>query len=523
MESLRITNLKCLKDTNFMDIKPITVLLGGNGTGKSTIVRFFPLLRQTVEERARGALLWFGKYVDFGSFHDAKFTGALANDISFSFQFILKGPYFSTEFEDKEQLTEVQLTLSYDEKKRITFVSRITCKILGVQIDISISGNRKVTGYNINGEEIETPGDAFEVWGGSRFVPIVVSKLYISDTRRGRLHSSYRRASKDLFFIRRTRALLKRYFSKRVLDKTIDSFVSSLPLAEHGQFVNSMMTPGEGKHHFIEHIRNLQNDDPIFSKSRNYCIAGLIHEILSHLSEHISALARNTYYIGPSRAIANRHYREQELDVDIIDYQGQNVAMFLRSLTDEELKSFNEWAGKNFGINIIVDCSVSHVSVKIKELGKNESFNIADMGFGFSQILPIIAQAWAISTNRNRRRRVGYNTLFAPTIFAIEQPELHLHPTQQAMVANMLVSTVKTAESIGLDLRLVVETHSEAIINRLGELISGDQIESSAINVLVFDRNPLDGSASVTCASYDANGNLQNWPFGFFVPQDYAN
>jgi predicted ATPase len=46
MDSIRIQNLRCLSDTGFIQIKPITVLLGQNSSGKSTFLRVLPLLKQ---------------------------------------------------------------------------------------------------------------------------------------------------------------------------------------------------------------------------------------------------------------------------------------------------------------------------------------------------------------------------------------------------------------------------------------------------------------------------------------------
>lgn len=61
----------------------------------------------------------------------------------------------------------------------------------------------------------------------------------------------------------------------------------------------------------------------------------------------------------------------------------------------------------------------------------DEPFNITDMGFGISQVLPIAAQLWAI----NGRHR----DLASSSAVVIEQPELHLHPEYQARLADVLL------------------------------------------------------------------------------------
>ena len=46
MQSIEIKNLRSLKDTGRVELKPITLLVGANSSGKSTFLRTFPLLKQ---------------------------------------------------------------------------------------------------------------------------------------------------------------------------------------------------------------------------------------------------------------------------------------------------------------------------------------------------------------------------------------------------------------------------------------------------------------------------------------------
>ena len=74
MDTIQIKNLRLLEDTGPIEIKPLTVLLGSNGSGKSTFLRVFPLLKQSIEQRISSPILWYAGekgYVDFGSFKEA--------------------------------------------------------------------------------------------------------------------------------------------------------------------------------------------------------------------------------------------------------------------------------------------------------------------------------------------------------------------------------------------------------------------------------------------------------------------
>ncbi|ENG8658040.1 AAA family ATPase, partial [Salmonella enterica subsp. enterica serovar Bareilly] len=80
-----IQNFRSFVDRTFIDIKPITVFVGKNSSGKSSLLRTFPLLRQSVEENTTGPILWYGRYVDFGDFTDVLSRNTENKEITFSF------------------------------------------------------------------------------------------------------------------------------------------------------------------------------------------------------------------------------------------------------------------------------------------------------------------------------------------------------------------------------------------------------------------------------------------------------
>lgn len=71
VNSFRVHNLRSIEDSGNIDLKPITILVGRNSSGKSTLARVFPLLRQSAEATKRGPILWWGRLADYGSFDNA--------------------------------------------------------------------------------------------------------------------------------------------------------------------------------------------------------------------------------------------------------------------------------------------------------------------------------------------------------------------------------------------------------------------------------------------------------------------
>ena len=80
MKYLKVNNLRCLRAMPKIELKPLTLLVGRNSSGKSTFLRTFPLFRQSIEKRTNAPLLFFGDFVDFGTFEDAYCKSAESRD-----------------------------------------------------------------------------------------------------------------------------------------------------------------------------------------------------------------------------------------------------------------------------------------------------------------------------------------------------------------------------------------------------------------------------------------------------------
>ena len=100
----------------------------------------------------------------------------------------------------------------------------------------------------------------------------------------------------------------------------------------------------------------------------------------------------------------------------------------------------------------------------------------------------------------------------------MEQPELHLHPAHQARLADALLKALR-GDSVrrGSPPLFVVETHSEALINRLGELVESGDLLASDVQVVVFSSDQFSSDRTrVELSNFNSDGVLVNWPYGFF-------
>ena len=154
------------------------------------------------------------------------------------------------------------------------------------------------------------------------------------------------------------------------------------------------------------------------------------------------------------------------------------------------------------------------VELIIKEDG-SEGKNMVDVGFGYSQILPILATIWKdLSSPGNDP---GQKVSFCKTSYVlIEQPELHLHPRFQRSFAELLTRCVNQIAKSNLDIRFIIETHSQDILNNVGLSVANGQLDASLVNVYLFNAQRENMRNYIETASYTKDGFLDNWPIGFF-------
>ena len=91
-------------------------------------------------------------------------------------------------------------------------------------------------------------------------------------------------------------------------------------------------------------------------------------------------------------------------------------------------------------------------SLNASEFSDNK-VNIADVGFGVSQVVPIVIQGLLMGDTES---------------LILEQPEIHLHPKMQMKLADFILSLALSGKKV------IIETHSEHMINRFVRRIVED-------------------------------------------------
>lgn len=494
METISVKNYRSILESGEIEIRPLTVVVGKNSVGKSSFVRLFPLLKQTLERKISDALLWYGDYVDFGDFQHtvSKQSGDAPIEIAFSVMIYSRiyGRYFR-EHDSSEFLVRIELAI------REKYIESVSLKFYDqcIFIEIDCDGNAKI---KINGDEsLYEKKELIAIRETGNIIPTICEK---------------KRKSNEQFLLRgidvtELVAHCNEYIYPKK-DKKENNANSrfhdvEIPIGSKQEILKSLQKVNSLK------FESMQIDHKRFQKINNYIIAAKIMEIIESINNAVSMDMKQTSYLKPIRAMVNRYYRVQGISIDELDADGSNLPMILKNMSFPELTAFEKWSKEKFGVVFSVTPGEGHISLIIKnDVGGNIETNVADTGYGYSQMLPIVMILWMIHSNRNAYYFVKERTV------VIEQPELHLHPAYQAKMVDVFVNIVKEAEKKGIVIKIIFETHSEAMINRIGTLVSEKVIQSDKVNILIFDKINEETRIQSKCFSED--GLLLGWPIGFF-------
>lgn len=533
--SFGIENMRRIRRMPLVPLKPITLLVGRNSAGKSTFLRTLPLIRQSLQTRTSAPILWFGDLIDMGDFKTTlnKSGGAKEIAINFHLDEVLVDRRiqrrFRRSFSDRSRsFGDVSVSFRVGAKDDVsTVLNSIQVEVgrprMSVELNFSSTSSsqtsmRHAHSFILNGEAVEEFGDKIDFF-------IDPSNLFSEIEAYSGYEESVKRSvrPRPLVFELRDAVIseLKRIPGRSVGKDTLNNTASALlEYAELDRAALSDIARRQGTKTLTRFFQSLIDDPESAALARLSKIVALaaFFELYDNLAAQLQPIFLNSRYIGPARARGERYYRLQELEVSEIDPDGQNFPMFLRSLTQRQRESFSSWVKDAFGYGVETSAREGHVSIQLVR-EDNTRINIADAGYGISQILPVLGAVWWGANERRRRHDPFMRHLHSIANFiAIEQPELHLHPAHQARLADTFVSALSAKQRFKDETRFLIETHSESLINRLGELVEQKKISADDIAIVVFEGSDGEGTqdANIRMAHYNSEGYLEDWPHGFF-------
>ncbi len=521
-----LKNFKSFKDTEYINIKPLTILCGVNNSGKSSLIQSLLLLSQSISHVKEVSELPFSLLPDSFKYEVAKYKTSILfegekchlsdyfnvlnkytkeKEINFSFEYsdikflitfvniseasILEA--FIKEFTIRGKDYELKVFANFDSNNRIQnyscLIARMSFKDFLLQSPfefiISIEGEKGLDQIYINNYTIENLHVKFNGFIPERLI-LPVKDLIIQI---GNIFKEYGGENKKL----------------KSIKKTIDKYSK-----------------------FIFHqLKDVSEKEEI---QANYAILNFKDLIF------IFNFFNNIHYIGPLRDEPHRYYQFFDIRELNIGNKGQNAPQILTLQADSEIPAFKIYEIRNnqilfsefecedltlqkgllkwfeiIGLPDINPKLVEKILFKIMVdlLKKDSEVSLQDVGFGISQILPVYIE----SLRMNKEH-----------ILILEQPEIHLHPKMQSNLADFILCMMLSGKNF------IIETHSEYLINRICLRIAQDQnnILKDMISIVFIDppkinkEKGFEGS-KINRVALNNYGEIENWPIGFFDEMDY--
>ncbi|MHC8509336.1 MAG: AAA family ATPase [Rhodospirillales bacterium] len=436
IRTLWIDNFKSWRDTGELSLAPVTALFGANSSGKTSLLQFLLMLKQTKDTTDRSLALDFGgdgMLVNLGSYSDCLHKHSRKAQMSWTLEWNLP------------KLLEI--TNPEASKKSVLF----------------------------KGDEI-----GMEVYAAAQGKTCKTTdlKYYFAD----------------------------REFSISEQDRGVGNY--KLTLDGSGN--------GNGKKFKFRRQTGRAWDLPGPVKSYAFPDqARTYHQNADFLSDFelaYESLMDHIFYLGPLRDFPRREYVWSGTRPLGVGVSGERVVDAILAATaakeqrnrgpKQKLRPFQEFIAEWLKeLGLIHSFSVEEIGkdsnlyrVKVKSTSASAPVLITDVGFGVSQFLPVLVLLYYAPKN---------------SVVLLEQPELHLHPSVQSTMADVIINATQTR-----DIQVIVESHSEHFLRRLQRRTAEEKISHDHVKVY-FCRNA--GKASeIEEIRVDEYGNIQNWPENFF-------
>lgn len=485
LKSIELEKYKSFKENTPIELAPLTLLCGVNSSGKSSILKSLLMMKQTIEkESTYNKLSFIGNYVDNGYFDDiVNFDCKDDNFFTIQNEFTLC-KYNSSDKKRQDMVAFKEFNKLYSP---IIGKGKISKFIIKHYVKVEKSLHQGLLSYIDNNNVTETR---------------IEIKVYNKEDNELEEFNGY---------------INLRKVSGREYTLTYSRIPDKLRLA----------TSPLAKNNYICYFNNIK----LINIFKDGGISSSVLDVkptIMQLFNTVSSLYTGIKFLAPLRQFPSRFYTITG-DVDSVGIYGENAPVLLAKLQNEysntdistPLKVDSE-TGTTFILSNYLDDTTLFIEQvqnwldyldigRLKVEGPNgqisvkfSGHNISDVGFGISQVLPIIVQGLSMQKDQ---------------LLLLEQPEIHLHPKMQMRIADFLISLAHSERN------LIVETHSDHIINRIVRRVveySGTKNDISRLIKILFVYKDTDNSSKI-CEEIEIDPikGLINCPPEFF--DQYGN
>lgn len=451
--SVRWKNFRSLRDTEWRALRPLTIVLGPNNSGKTSFLAPLLLLQQTLGARNRStALLTKGPLLDLGFYEDLVRDHNMSTSVEFAVEWHVHGqPKDAASPLGSDPPGAVTMRFGCDEHGAVR-LERLTVYDTFRRRMLERKRSLKTKRYSLAGMSALEVGLSEDERSAEESVR----------AQQEEIHRSIRDAQPMHFL-----------------------FDGSEPILRSG----------------TSHTEHPEDAGPRALVLRPDREASLYAAIMDTAQYQLTEELRNLTYIGPLRERAKRLYVLSGEMPRNVGTRGEHAPEVLFRWRDDEeqMNRVHDWLAR-FGFSdrlVLKPQGTGAFSLSWRTQLKHASETaFVDMGFGLSQVLPLIVQGLAARPDS--------------TIIA-EQPEIHLNPKLQTVLAELFASFVARG------INVITETHSEHLLLTVRRLIAQKELAAEDVALFFVDRPKRE--SIITQLMLGANGHIpaEVWPPEFFA------
>lgn len=507
-KKITLENFKGFSFEQMIQIKPITLIYGANSSGKSSILQSLLLLKQTLEQSndKNAILLSKGKYVDLGNYNEFINAHDINKNLKIKLDLpsIYDGFLYSTIL-NKIKGTKINIAIEIIfSQKKVLEIEKYNVYINNdffISLEKTLEEDIHIIDYKYNRNVFRHKNEGNKL--NYRFSKINFNNEYYQKILTKIILEFPLKLKKEHF-----RVGLLKYKDENSYEEylKLKKYILNRDLKAIDQSLN---------HYYEKYLFNFTNFIPNICKIKESGDIGVFENLNSSKKTLIPKLERlfdftsyiisdildKIYYLGPLRKNPERYYVFSGNTSNYVGKTGLESPDILFDNDNKILSKTNKWL-KKFTNYIVKPTNMSRksnttgsqnvYSLRLIDEVTNMNVNITDVGFGISQIMPIIVQSFLSENN----------------IILIEEPEIHIHPKLQAELGSLF------AEASEKNIFLI-ETHSENLLLRIKKLIRNKILDKNIVSIIYVDK---DDTGSVCYPiRLDNNGDfIDKWPNGFF-------
>ena len=526
-----------------LKINPITILLGANSVGKSSIINLLLMLKQTANSSGyKSALRLHGENVSLGENKNIFRNQDITNNIEIGFEiprqsmdnmldrflsyFYMPLSFFHG-FPDEYFKELISPFINKQGELRKKYLSKENFLQMVSKIEEVITSKHKgqtdIINYikrSIILNEKEHIGRMFDLLNNIKHIKD--DAVFISfDIRNVIINNEDSLKLEQLILRHNDKKILDIKFT---LDSTKDSYID---IDITSDFVAGDLLDRKSKNELLKIfvctstifacISN--NSTPIWRRNREIDLfrapneTSIITQIIEHIIErHINIIKERFYWsninhVSPLRAHPKRYYflDKSNLNTSLDSLDGNSLTEILKE--DENIRNkVNNWL-QTFDLHVEVS-TLQDIIHKLKIKQNNLDLDITDVGFGISQVLPIIVQGFLSADG---------------SLTMIEQPEIHLHPKMQAELADLFIDIVdnhtRKHKKLQPNKYLLIETHSEYLLKRLRRRISEGKISARDVAIYFVEPPSEDNKSTIIREVPVSSNGAFEWPSDFYIDE----